>query len=79
MIATADCKLVDLEEKVQIHESIDLMEGRKQTGGKLNYRVISYLFSINLSFFMFSDKQKTEWNCTFFQVIFASFFQIEFN
>ncbi|VDK72576.1 unnamed protein product [Onchocerca ochengi] len=39
LIATADCKLIDLEEKVHIHESIDLMEGRKQTGGKLNYRV----------------------------------------
>ncbi|KAL3998521.1 hypothetical protein ACH3XW_15385 [Acanthocheilonema viteae] len=39
LIATADCKLIDLEEKVHIHESIDLMEGRKKTGGKLNYRV----------------------------------------
>ncbi|VDO40173.1 unnamed protein product, partial [Onchocerca flexuosa] len=39
LIATADCKLIDLEEKVHVHESIDLMEGRKQTGGKLNYRI----------------------------------------
>ncbi|VDN90458.1 unnamed protein product [Brugia pahangi] len=39
LIATADCKLIDLEEKVYIHESIDLMDGRKQTGGKLIYQV----------------------------------------
>uniref|UniRef100_A0A0R3RRE9 C2 domain-containing protein n=1 Tax=Elaeophora elaphi TaxID=1147741 RepID=A0A0R3RRE9_9BILA len=39
LIATADCKLTDLEEKVCIYASIDLMEGRKQTGGKLNYQV----------------------------------------
>ncbi|CAG9534501.1 unnamed protein product [Cercopithifilaria johnstoni] len=39
LIATADCKLIDLEEKVHINESVDLMEGRKQTGGKLNYQL----------------------------------------
>ncbi|VIO96344.1 Uncharacterized protein BM_BM6408 [Brugia malayi] len=39
LIATADCKLIDLEEKVCIHKSIDLMDGRKQTGGKLIYQV----------------------------------------
>uniref|UniRef100_A0AAF5RWP9 C2 domain-containing protein n=1 Tax=Wuchereria bancrofti TaxID=6293 RepID=A0AAF5RWP9_WUCBA len=39
LIATADCKLIDLEEKVHIHESINLMDGRKQTGGKLIYQV----------------------------------------
>lgn len=42
LIGTADCKLSDLEEKAQIHESVDLMEGRKQVGGKLEYRVIFF-------------------------------------
>uniref|UniRef100_A0A915Q632 C2 domain-containing protein n=1 Tax=Setaria digitata TaxID=48799 RepID=A0A915Q632_9BILA len=39
LIATADCKLSGLEEKVYIRESLNLMEGRKQAGGKLNYQV----------------------------------------
>ncbi|KAM3720361.1 Coiled-coil and C2 domain-containing protein 1-like [Dirofilaria immitis] len=39
LIATADCKLVDLEEKALIHENVNLMEGRKQAGGKLNYQI----------------------------------------
>ncbi|VDN45681.1 unnamed protein product [Gongylonema pulchrum] len=39
LVGTADCKLSDLEEKAHIHECVDLMEGRKQAGGKLEYRV----------------------------------------
>ncbi|VDM97619.1 unnamed protein product [Thelazia callipaeda] len=39
LIATADCKLNALEEKACIQKSIDLMEGRKQTGGKLLYMI----------------------------------------
>lgn len=66
LIATADCKLIDLEEKVHIHESVDLMEGRKQTGGKLNFRVIYYFFLITLISSCVFGKQKVEWNCASF-------------
>lgn len=39
LLGSADCKLIALEAKARLHESVDLLEGRKPTGGKLEYEV----------------------------------------
>uniref|UniRef100_A0A9J2PQA3 C2 domain-containing protein n=1 Tax=Ascaris lumbricoides TaxID=6252 RepID=A0A9J2PQA3_ASCLU len=39
LLGTADCKLALLEEKAHIHESVDLMEGRRPAGGKIEFKI----------------------------------------
>uniref|UniRef100_A0A915BT43 C2 domain-containing protein n=1 Tax=Parascaris univalens TaxID=6257 RepID=A0A915BT43_PARUN len=39
LLGTADCKLALLEEKAHIHECVDLMEGRRPAGGKIEFKV----------------------------------------
>lgn len=46
LLGTSDCKLVVLEEKTEIHESVSLMDGRKPAGGKIEYKVCEETFAI---------------------------------
>jgi len=39
LLGTCDCKLSTLESSSQLHESLDLMDGRKQIGGKLEVKI----------------------------------------
>uniref|UniRef100_A0A0N5AWX2 C2 domain-containing protein n=1 Tax=Syphacia muris TaxID=451379 RepID=A0A0N5AWX2_9BILA len=39
LLGVADCKLALLETKAQIHEAVELMEGRRLAGGKIEYKV----------------------------------------
>ncbi|XP_033105258.1 coiled-coil and C2 domain-containing protein 1-like isoform X2 [Anneissia japonica] len=42
LLGTGSLKLTDFEKKCEIHESLQLMEGRKQVGGKLEVKVRIY-------------------------------------
>ncbi|VDM47899.1 unnamed protein product [Toxocara canis] len=39
LLGTADCKLPILEQKAHLHESVDLMEGRRAAGGKIEFMI----------------------------------------
>ncbi|MFH4980547.1 hypothetical protein AB6A40_007256 [Gnathostoma spinigerum] len=39
LLGTADCKLIALEEKTRVHQIVDLLEGRRNTGGKLEFKI----------------------------------------
>lgn len=49
LLGTFEAKLSSLESKAELHECLDLLEGRKAVGGRLEFRVL-YVHSENYDY-----------------------------